>query len=138
MFMELNKKVSISGNDDHIVFSFNELVVDDYEYFRKIVGVFSAAFIDPMFHLTNREEELLYCVYTCISSGNRDILSNVNIRKYFKPFKNKKTVQVWIPKLVEKGWLYSSDSNYYINGNFEKFKKIKKINFNITLENAAG
>jgi len=136
--MELNKKVSISGSDDTIVFSFNETVDNDYDYFKKIVGIFSAAFIDPLFHLTSRESELLYCAYTCISSGDRDILSNVNIRKYFKPFKNKKTVQVWIPKLVEKGWLYSSDRLYYINGNFEKFKKIKKINFNITLENAAG
>jgi len=136
--MELNKKVSISGSDDTIVFSFNETVDNDYDYFKKIVGIFSSAFIDPLFHLTSRESELLYCAYTCISSGDRDILSNVNIRKYFKPFKNKKTVQVWIPKLVEKGWLYSSDRLYYINGNFEKFKKIKKINFNITLENAAG
>lgn len=135
--MDPNKKVSISSKNNFIVFSFNEIVENDFDYFKKIVGIFSAAFIDPLFHLTSRETELLYCVHTCINSGDRAILSNPNIRKYFKPFKDKKTIQVWIPKLVEKGWLYSTDKLFYINGNFEKFSKIKKINFNITLENAS-
>lgn len=133
-----NKKVSINESKDFVAFTFSETISDDFYYFRKIVGIFSSAFIDSMFHLTNREVELLYCVYNCIKSGDRSIYSNVNIRKYFKPFKDKKTVQVWIPKLIEKGWLYSSDGMFFINGNFEKFSKIKKVSFNINIENAVS
>ena len=132
------KKVNVVIDDLSSTITFTESIKDDFILFKKIVGIFSAAFVDDIFHLTKREMELLHCVFMCIASGDREVYSATNMRKYFKSFKDKKTVQVWIPKLIEKGWVYFSGDLCYINGNFDRFKKTKKINFNITLDNEVG
>jgi len=111
-------------------FKVTDIVQDDYKYFTKIVRVYSAAVIDDEnCHLTDRELELLYCVHKAISSGRRDILSLDVIRVYFRSFKDKKTLQVWVPKLIEKKWLVEQGGNYYINGDFENLAFTQKTTF---------
>lgn len=115
-------------------FVVSDTISEDRKYFEKIVRVYSAAVIDNEdFHLSKRELELLYCVSKSIASGRRDVLSLDVIRVHFRSFKDKKTLQVWLPKLVEKRWLVEIGGNYYINGDFEKLATTEKTTFNLNI-----
>ena len=112
---------------DKQVYRCTDKISSDREYFLKVIKIFSAAFLDEEFHLTERESELVYGVYKCISSGDRDILKNEYINNYFHSFKEKKVIQVWLNRVEKKGWVSQSNGKYYIEGDFEKL-----IQFNIT------
>ena len=125
------KSVVTKEDRNKISYSFTDICNSDMDYFYKVVRVFSAAFLDTDYYLTDRELELLYCCYTAIVSNNRDLLDSDVIEKHFKSFKDKKTLQVWIPKLINKGWLRYNGEEYFINGNFEKLVKLKTTSFNL-------
>ncbi len=112
---------------DKQIYRCTDKVSSDKEYFLKVIRIFSAAFLDGEFHLTDRECDLLYGIYHCISKGDREILKVDYIEKYFSSFKDKKTVQVWINRVEKKGWVTESNGKYYIEGQFEKL-----VQFNIT------
>jgi hypothetical protein len=112
---------------DKQIYRCTDKIKSNKEYFLKVVRIFSAAFLDDQFHLTDRECDLLYGVYQSISIGERDILKPEIIDSFFKSFRDKKTVQVWLPRVEKKGWISESKGRYYIEGHFEKL-----INFNIT------
>lgn len=109
------------------IYRCTDIRYSEKEYFIKVVQIFSSAFLDSKFHLTERELDLLYGVYQAISSGEREILKPDIISKYFSSFKDKKTVQVWLPRVEKKGWISESKGRYFIEGDFEKI-----ANFNIT------
>ena len=111
-----------------------DFISDDRKYFEKIVKVYSAAAIENEdFHLSDRELELLYCISKSIAAGRRDILSLDVIRVHFRSFKDKKTLQVWLPKLVSKKWLIERGGNFYINGEFEKLSAAQTTTFNLNI-----
>jgi hypothetical protein len=112
---------------DKQIYRCTDKIKSSKEYFLKVIRIFSAAFLDDQFHLTDRECDLLYGVYQSISIGEREILKSDIIDMFFKSFKDKKTVQVWLPRVEKKGWISESKGKYYIEGDFEKL-----INFNIT------
>ncbi len=112
---------------DKQVYRCTDKISSDKEYFLKVLRIFSAAFLDYEFHLTDRESDLVYGVYECISNGDRSILKKENIDKYFSSFKEKKVIQVWLNRVEKKGWVSQSNGEYYIEGEFEKL-----VQFNIT------
>ncbi len=78
------------------------------DFFTKVTRTYGAAYVPREFWLTEREEELLVGIMCCIADGNKNIFTNGEedlIKKYFSSFKNKKTLQVWLPKLVDKDWI---------------------------------
>jgi hypothetical protein len=115
-------------------FDVTDFISEDRRYFEKIVKVYSAAVIDDDdFHLSNRELELLYCISNSIAAGRRDVLSLDVIRVHFRSFKDKKTLQVWLPKLIEKRWLVERGGSYYITGEFEKLVNTNTTTFNLNI-----
>lgn len=115
-------------------FEVADFISDDRKYFEKIVKIYSAAVIDDEdFHLSGRELELLHCISKSIASGRRDILSLDVIRVYFRTFKDKKTLQVWLPKLESKRWITERGGNFYINGEFEKLATAQTTTFNLNI-----
>lgn len=125
------KSVVTKEDRQKISYSFTDICNSDVDYFYKVVRVFSAAFLDTDYYLTDRELELLYCCFVAIISDGRNLLDQNIIDKHFKSFKDKKTLQVWIPKLINKGWLRCNGEEYFINGNFEKLVKLKSTSFNL-------
>lgn len=125
------KSVVTKEDRNKISYSFTDICNSDMDYFYKVVRVFSAAFLNTEYYLTDRELELLYCCYKSIVSNNRNLLDSDVIETHFKSFKDKKTLQVWIPKLINKGWLRYNGEEYFINGNFEKLVKLKTTSFNL-------
>jgi len=75
------------------------------DFFTKVVRTFSAAYVHRDFWLTEREEELMVNIMCCLADGHSNVWDENNIRKYFSTFKDKKTMQVWLPKLVKKEWV---------------------------------
>lgn len=118
---------------DKQVYRCTEKIKNDKDYFLKVIKIFSAAFLDDEFHLTSREMDLVYGVYQCISSGERDILKKECIEKFFSSFKEKKTVQVWINRVEKKGWVSESNGRYFIEGQFEKLIQFNMTGFTIDL-----
>ncbi len=83
------------------------------DYLTRVVRAFAAAFLPKEFWLSGREVECFVCIMLCLSDGHTNIFNDgsgdkgksKNIEKYFSSFKDKKTLQVWLPKLVDKGWI---------------------------------
>jgi len=109
------------------IYRCTDIQYTDKDYFIKVIKIFSAAFLEDKFHLTDRELDLLYGLYQSISIGEREILKPNIINEFFSSFKDKKTIQVWLPRVEKKGWVSESNGKYYLEGEFEKL-----INFNIT------
>lgn len=105
----------------------------DVDYFMYVIRVYSAAFVPKEFQLTGRELECLACVYQSIAAGERGVLDILNIRKYFRSFSDKRTVQVWLPKLIAKGWVAEKDEKYYLLYGIEKLITLKQTGFVIDI-----
>lgn len=117
-----------------LVFKGEYIAKNDEEYFNMVVRIFSEAFIyDRDYHLTNRELELLYCAFKAIKNGRRNILDRQVIREYFQPFGKKQTVQIWLPKVVDKLFLVNRGDDYYINGDLEKLIKMNNTEFSLKI-----
>lgn len=129
-----NQKGKMAGTVKNQKFEVTDVVSDDRKYFEKIIKIYSAAVIDDEnFHLSKRELELLYYVFKSIESGRRDILSLDVIRVHFRAFKDKKTLQVWLPKLIDKKWLVERGGHYYITAGFEKLMNVGSTTFNLNI-----
>lgn len=118
---------------DKQVYRCTDKISSGKEYFLKVLRIFSAAFLDYEFHLTDRESDLVYGIYKCISDGDREILKKEYIEKYFPSFKEKKVIQVWLNRVEKKGWISQYGGKYYIEGQFEKLAQFNITGFTIDL-----
>lgn len=133
VYLHYEKEIMAAGLKGQ-KFEVTDIMSDDRRYFEKIVKIYSIAVIENEdFHLSDRELELLYCISKSIAAGRRDILSLDVIRVHFRSFKDKKTLQVWIPKLINKRWLIERGGNYYIVGEFEKLSVTSTTTFNLNI-----
>ena len=89
------------------------------EYFYRMVGIFSAAHVPEDKHLSGRELEYFYCAYKCIKNGSRDLISNDNISRYFKTFKDRNTAKTWLKRVQDKLWIDEYNGKYSLVGDFE-------------------
>lgn len=103
------------------------------DFFTKVVRTFSAAYVDREFWLTEREEELMVGIMCCLADGNKNIFTTGeenNIEKYFSTFKDKKTMQVWLPKLVNKDWIKDlGDGRVVLLQEFYPYLKNERASF---------
>lgn len=112
---------------------FHKEIVDDYTFFKRAVGVFSASFLSKDYHLTDRELELFYCIFNFKTKGSGEIFSKSNLSAYFGPFEsNKRVLQVWLPKLADKFWVkYTKTSVDILHSDLVEFLKKDKISFSV-------
>ena len=129
----LSMEVVIRESREKQTFVSTSVYTADVDYFMSVIRVYSAAFVPKEFRLTGRELECLACVYQSIAAGERNILDMLNIRKYFRSFKDKRTVQVWLPKLIAKGWVAEKDERYGLLYGLEKLITLKQTGFVIDI-----
>lgn len=109
--------------------------LEDFDMFKRVVSIFSHSFLKSEYHLTDREIELLYCIVQFKKNGSGDIYSKTNIKEYFAPFKNKRIMQVWLPKLEDKDWItYTKNTIDFKRDQVLKFLSKDSINFNLNLK----
>lgn len=103
----------------------------NYDFYMQVIRAYCAAYVPREFWLTEREEELLVNIMCCLSDGHKNIFTNEGkdlIGEYFKTFKNKKTLQVWLPKLVDKDWIKDfGDGRVVLLQEFYPFLKNNKV-----------
>ena len=100
------------------------------DFFTKIVRTFSAAYVHRDFWLTEREEELMVGIMCCLADGNKNIFADNNLETYFSSFKNKKTLQVWLPKLSDKDWIKDlGDGKVVLVQEFYPYLKNNRVSF---------
>jgi hypothetical protein len=107
------------------------------DFFTKVLRTFSAAYVRREFWLTEREEELMVSIMNCLADGQKNIFTSGdenNIKKYFSTFKDKKTIQVWLPKLVDKEWIKDlGDGRVILPQEFYPYLKNNRASFVIDL-----
>lgn len=109
--------------------------VDDFTFFKRAVRIFSSSFLEDVFHLTDRELELLYCIALFKKLGDGDIFSKTNINKFFPSFGSKRLLQVWLPKLEKKFWITFTKSTVdFKHTKVLDFLNKDKVLFNIYLK----
>lgn len=100
------------------------------DFFTKVVRTFSAAYVHRDFWLTEREEELMVNIMCCLADGQSNICEKDNIKRYFSTFKDKKTMQVWLPKLVNKEWIRDlGDGRVLLLQEFYPYLKNERASF---------
>lgn len=100
------------------------------DFFTKVVRTFSAAYVHIDFWLTEREEELMVNIMCCLADGQSNIWEKDNIKRYFSTFKDKKTMQVWLPKLVNKEWIRDlGDGRVLLLQEFYPYLKNERASF---------
>ena len=111
----------------------NKVSTSNADFFTKVVRTFSAAYVRREKWLTEREEELMVSIMCCLADGNKNIFTSGeenNIKRYFNTFKDKKTIQVWLPKLVDKEWIKDmGDGRVLLPQEFYPYLKNERASF---------
>lgn len=123
-------KIDLSEKVGKISFHLSDA---EYAVFKKCVNIFSSALLKDEYHLTNRELELLYCLYLFKKNGEGEMYSRSNISEFFSTFGSKRLLQVWLPKLANKKWItIQNDSVEFKKQIILDFLKKDNIVFNIS------
>lgn len=129
MYNTNTNTISFDNNSGNF---FYKEVADDFTFFKKVVSVFSASFLDESYHLTDRELKLLYNIYMFKTKGSGNIYSKANISTFFPTFGSKRILQIWLPKLQNKEWIrYTKTSVDFLEPKLIEFLKSDKISFSV-------